>query len=454
MADRVRSPDLPVGAGVVGDLLRSATEVRFALDPHGVVVSVTPSVACLTGYGTDQFLAHPLRDMVAVPDRPKLDALLASASSSADQHGNDPMAIELLRDGARNVVLQVTLDSRTPAGPVLTACDETTWRMANWALSESVDQDGDRPDASPLLVLRLDRHGRCIWTNSTGREWAICDFAGDQHDWRQTLRTLNPEQMTALTYAAERGGSWRGVVRLNTRGLAVRRADLAMTPMSDAHGIVRGFVVVAAQLVHSEHTNHGLDTEGDAPVGLSLSSLLATARATNELHHARQHVDLFDHEPNLPLDAHVRADLLDYLASAHADGLDPVLGVALLFIDVLSTGADVSEQDRRYDLQMLERRLRTTVRESEFAAALTGYGFVVASRGAFASGDVEALSLRMMAKLSTPLRGHQGAGSPQVCTGGALSKLDESDEAFVARAERARSRAVRRGAGSILTSHA
>ena len=77
----------------------------------------------------------------------------------------------------------------------------------------------------------------------------------------------------------------------------------------------------------------------------------------------------------------------------------------------------------------------------------------MASRGAFASGDVEALSLRMMAKLSTPLRGHQGAGSPQVCTGGALSKLGESDEAFVARAELARSRAVRRGAGAIVTSH-
>ena len=130
-----------------------------------------------------------------------------------------------------------------------------------------------------------------------------------------------------------------------------------------------------------------------------------------------------------------------------------MLGVALLFIDVLSTGADVSAEDRRYDLEMLERRLRTTVRGSEFAATLTGYGFVVASRGAFASGDVEALSLRMMAKLSTPLRGHQGAGSPQVCTGGALSRFGEPDEAFVARAEQARSRAVRRGAGAIVTSH-
>ncbi len=449
MADRVRFPDLPLGAGVVGDLLRSATEVRFALDPRGVVVSVTPSVTGLTGYSTDQLLNRPLGEMVAAPDRPALDALLASVSASS-------MALQFRHvTGGLGVELHVTLDSRTPAGPVLTARDETTWRMVNWALGEDEHEDehGDGSDSSPLMVLRLDRHGRCTWTNSTGREWTRGESHGDQLDWREALHTLNPEQMTALTHAIERGRPWRGVVQVMVPGLDLRSADLAMTPVSDTHGTVRGFAVVAAQLAHSGHISHGLDTDDDTPVGLSLSSLLTAARTTNEQHHTRHHVDVFDNEPGMPVDAHVRVDLLDYLASTHTDGLDPVLGVALLFIDVLSTGADVSADDRHYDLQMLERRLRTTVRGSEFAAALTGYGFVVASRGVFARGDVEALSLRMMAKLSTPLRGHQGAGSPQVCTGGALSMMGESDEAFVARAEQARSRAVRRGAGAIVTSH-
>ena len=152
----------------------------------------------------------------------------------------------------------------------------------------------------------------------------------------------------------------------------------------------------------------------------------------------------------MPLPDDARSDLLDYLGGSHGDGMDPVLSVALLFIDVLSTGADASADDRRYDLRMLERRLRTTVRGNEYAAALDDEGFIVASRGVFARGDLEALSLRMMAKLSTPLRGHQGAGSPQVSTGGALSALDESDEDFVARAETARAGAVARGAGAIV----
>jgi GGDEF domain-containing protein len=119
-----------------------------------------------------------------------------------------------------------------------------------------------------------------------------------------------------------------------------------------------------------------------------------------------------------------------------------------LFVDILTTGAPVLE-DRRYDLKLLERRLRTTVREHEYAAPLGDQGFVVAARGAFNPGELDALATRIAERLSMPLRGHGGTRSPQLCVGGTRSLPGEPDVQLILRAELARAKALAAGPGTI-----
>jgi PAS domain-containing protein len=152
------------------------------------------------------------------------------------------------------------------------------------------------------------------------------------------------------------------------------------------------------------------------------------------------------------VDSRVRTGILEHLEGYHEDGMDNVISVGLLFIDVLTTGSQKVE-DRRYDLKILERRLRTAVREHEFAAPLGDQGFVVAARGTLGDGDLEALVARLVARLTMPLRGHGGtASAPQVCVGGVRSDQNDSDVELVLRAELARARALAGGAGSVVLS--
>ncbi len=144
-----------------------------------------------------------------------------------------------------------------------------------------------------------------------------------------------------------------------------------------------------------------------------------------------------------------KEQLIGHLDGLHLDGMGGVVSVALIFIDVLATGSEGLE-DRRYDLKILERRLRTAVREHEYAAPLLDQGFVVAARGSFGSGDLEALVLRLMGRLSAPLRGHSHNGSPKLCVAAVRSGQGEVDHDLIARAERARAQAIGTGPGSIV----
>jgi PAS domain-containing protein len=144
-----------------------------------------------------------------------------------------------------------------------------------------------------------------------------------------------------------------------------------------------------------------------------------------------------------------KEQLIDHLDGLHLDGMGGVISVALIFIDVLATGSEGLE-DRRYDLKILERRLRTAVREHEYAAPLPDQGFVVAARGSFGSGDLEALVLRLMGRLSAPLRGHSQNGSPKLCVAAVRSAQGEVEHELIARAERARAQSIGTGPGSIV----
>ncbi len=144
-----------------------------------------------------------------------------------------------------------------------------------------------------------------------------------------------------------------------------------------------------------------------------------------------------------------KEQLISHLDGLNKDGLSEIVSVALIFIDVLSTGSETVE-DRRYDLQILERRLRAATRQHEYAAPLADEGFVIAARGTFAPGDLEAMVLRLMGRLSQPLRGLGQFGAPKLCVAGVRSEADEPDYQIITRAERARAQAIGAGAGTIV----
>jgi hypothetical protein len=148
------------------------------------------------------------------------------------------------------------------------------------------------------------------------------------------------------------------------------------------------------------------------------------------------------------VDSDARNGILHHLEAFHADGMDDVVGVALLFIDVLTTGSP-HEEDRRYDLRLLERRLRTAVREHEYAAPLGSQGFVVAARGTLNPADLQALAQRLATRLSMTLRGHGGTRQPKVSIGGTRSLPNEPDVQLILRAELARAKALALGPGAL-----
>jgi GGDEF domain-containing protein len=190
-----------------------------------------------------------------------------------------------------------------------------------------------------------------------------------------------------------------------------------------------------------------ITVEPDPMTRLAIASVLAAAR-NNFSGFADDEPGLFDVpasgeeirsliEP-IRLDPHAKADLIDHLDAYHEDGMDSVVTVALLFLDVSrQTGID-GGQDHSYELKVLERRLRTAVRDHEYAAPLDGQGFVVAARGTFTAADLEALAHRLVARLESPLRGYGTSGGPQIFVTGVCSTIGESDEELLIRSESAR----------------
>jgi hypothetical protein len=203
-----------------------------------------------------------------------------------------------------------------------------------------------------------------------------------------------------------------------------------------------------------EPTNASFAAEPDPMTRLAIASVLAAARS-NFSGFADDEPGLFDApstaeeiqsliEP-IRLDPHAKADLIDHLDAYHEDGMDSVVTVALLFIDIASDPSHDAASDSAYEQRVLERRLRTAVRDHEYAAPLDGQGFVVAARGTFTQNDLEALALRLISRLEAPLRGYGSTGGPIVSVTGVCSEIGETDEELLIRAEFARHETVTEG---------
>ncbi len=137
-----------------------------------------------------------------------------------------------------------------------------------------------------------------------------------------------------------------------------------------------------------------------------------------------------------------RDTLAEHLAALHDDGLDAVVSIALLLIEVeLSTQ---TAEDEDYEMGVLERRLRSAIRDHEYADRHDPRGFVVAARGGFGHTDLQALALRIANRLQAPMRGHEATDLISLRVSAVRSRPGETDQLLITRAEEASAHAADR----------
>ncbi len=137
--------------------------------------------------------------------------------------------------------------------------------------------------------------------------------------------------------------------------------------------------------------------------------------------------------PDTELIGNAKQLLADHLQALHHDGLDAVVSTALLLIKIELTPG--SKDDEAYEMGVLERRLRASIRDHEYADRHDLRGFVVAARGGFGHAELEALALRLANRLRAPLRGHSSTDLLSLTVAAVRSGPGESDHSLIERVQ-------------------
>ncbi len=148
---------------------------------------------------------------------------------------------------------------------------------------------------------------------------------------------------------------------------------------------------------------------------------------------AQEQTEPFMISPRLGGEA--RETLAHQLEAMHVDGLDAVVSIALLLVEVELSAA--TADDENYEMGVLERRLRSAIRDHEYADRHDDRGFVIAARGGFGHTDLQALALRVANRLQAPMRGHQATDLISLRVAAVRSRPCETDQMLITRAEEA-----------------
>jgi hypothetical protein len=498
---RLRPSPFPHHAAAVHRLLLEHTTASLELSRTGTVDAMEPGVGALLGLRPEEVLDQRFVDLIDPADR-----YLVERHLDADDHTHPHLAVRLTH-GAHlaPINLELTLVKQS-TGHRAVLSDVLSWRMVERGAGE-VANFGELHELSSAFVLRLDQQCRIVAANQA---WSSLTGPLETDTGLAWLNALDAASIDAFRLALPglcNGSSFESGAYVRSSTGRIDRVSLAacslLTPTRDFAGflivgcgepplsdteavLVRNTIrfrvspknaepepsILATEGLHDALIAHDIDStpqsagepapisaEPDPMTRLAIASVLAAAR-TSFSGFAEDEPGLFD-APNsveeiqsllVPtrLDPSSKADLIDHLDAYHEDGMDAVVTVALLFIDVTrdavqatsegttDTVEPLSGQDHDYELKVLERRLRTAVRDHEYAAPLDSSGFVVAARGAFGKHDLEALALRLLSRLEAPLRGYGSTGGPVIAVTGVCSQIGETDEELIVRAESAR----------------
>jgi hypothetical protein len=462
------------------------TSASIELDTEGTITSAEPGIAVLLGRTAQQLVGLPLSELVEPGDR----WLLAQLRHNPE-HTQPNNQIRLRRANRTSpITYEITL-VRESNGLRVIVSDVLSWRMVErGAATPSTLAPITSPtgqlltaatnDRSCAFVLRLDQQCRLTDANRAWEEVVEAERELDSLDWMYAFDTATIEAFREALPGICTGASFATNAYVRSSVGRIARLSLAACPLLTADRVFVGFLMVGyeqAPLTDAERVlvqnsvafpqqaaptplpqvalqivpqivppaQVQLIAEPNSMTRMAIASVLSAARA-DFAGFDDDEPGLFDIPENaIELEARLqppklgsaqRAELIDHLDTFHGDGLDAVVTVGLLLIDIETSATN--PQDNQYEFRVLEKRLRSAVRDHEYAAPLGSDGFVVAARGDFDRHALEAFAQRITNRLQAPLRGNETSESPTVSIVAITSKIGETDAALIDRIETTR----------------
>lgn len=248
-----RPADPSPTAGPVLELIGSAAEIVFLVDPSAKVVYAGQSVNALLGHDPLQIVGHPLSALVHPAHAAPFDGAIAKALSGA-RLGEAELRWPHY-DGSASLAMKVGFSLLGPSDAVTEGLMVRARHAATRDLVTAYQAGDDAKvrelaSSSPLVVFLLDSKGRCTWVNpawtrtltiaresAAGLGWV---GAVDEQD-RSGFRTVAAQ-------AHQRRVGWRQQFRTRDVHGASRWIDAAAAPRFAPDGTVAGYVGVMADI--------------------------------------------------------------------------------------------------------------------------------------------------------------------------------------------------------------
>jgi hypothetical protein len=465
------------------------TTAALELDPQGKITQVEPGICILLGRTAEYLVGQPFSEFVEPDDQTGLRHLLTSSEQT--QPNNH---LRIRRSHRTSTISYEATFIRESGGYRIILSDVLSWRMVERgaATPPTLSSVTNSADHSCAFVLRLDQQWQLDDANASWEQLIQADSELGTLEWMYSFDTNMIESMRAALPAICTGTSFSTSGYVRTSSGRVTRVGIATCPLLTPDRRFAGFLVlgfeqapmsdtervlvqntilfpepIAPMNAEASQRPESLATHPDPMMRMAIASVLSAARA--------EFTAFDDDEPGLfdvpthatdlaalltppKLAASERAELIDHLDTFHEDGLDAVVTVGLLLIDVEIHGTsqnqddnkddsdqDDNDEDGLYEFRVLEKRLRSAVRDHEYCAPLGSGGFVVAGRGTFDRAALEAFALRLTNRLQGPLRGYETSESPTISVVAITSQIGESDYTLLDRIEAARRAAATTG---------
>jgi PAS domain S-box-containing protein len=220
------------------DLVEHSQDLFCIHDLQGRLLSVNPAPARLLGYGVEELLQIPMREIIAPEFRTLFDAYLKQVAETGESHG---LMQVVGKTGERRIwEYHNTLRTEGVDFPVVRgmAHDVTEQKRTEAALRQSEQRFRVALNKSPIGVFNQDSSLRYTWAHNLKDGWTQQDYLGKTDE--EILGLEDASQLTQLKrQVLETGRGTRGEMKITARGKTYY-CDVTIEPTHDASGKVTG----------------------------------------------------------------------------------------------------------------------------------------------------------------------------------------------------------------------